>query len=43
MCAEDIDDLITVVFGEVNFSAEAEAFLGGENGGEELAFFKYAE
>ena len=43
MCTEDIYDDFTVVFGEVDFGAETEAFFRDENGGEMRTLFEDTE
>ena len=39
MVSEDVYDLLAVAFAEIDFGAEAEAFLRDEDGGEVAVFF----
>ena len=42
-CTESVDNGFATAFGKINFGAEAEAFLGNENGGVVLAFLEDTE
>ncbi len=43
MCAENVDNLFAVAFGEIDFGAETETLLGDEDGGEIATFFEDAK